>query len=389
MSELLIGSDINSLICEVLYYFTTNSSTRESLKLHKLGSSVLEALKLDPLGALPVLVSQNSKSSDLVEIAEFLTRHTCTYGILFGDSENKINREKKFISAILEGNEVLKLLNDQLHLNTFCVNPSHMTISDIFAFAIVLHHLKNNYRLKEENVLRWYLHISNLQGLKDHLGTLGIHYISLPSHRPQLIEEQLSAISISQTQEETSEQEKPKNQDKKKDKQKDKKPEAVDPASRLDFRVGKIIEIFDNVESDELYNERIDIGNGEIRTIASGLKKKIPIENLRDQLVVVFCNLKERQLKGWTSQGMLMCAKNENGDIDFLRPPKGSSPGDLITIGDLPRTPDAELPKNNPFDKVKKVINTDGEGFATYNNTHRWRTDKGEVYSLVKNAIIS
>ncbi len=39
----------------------------------------------------------------------------------------------------------------------------------------------------------------------------------------------------------------------------------------MDMRVGKIIEVWKNPNSDKLYNEKIDIGHGEIRCIASGL----------------------------------------------------------------------------------------------------------------------
>jgi tRNA-binding EMAP/Myf-like protein len=39
----------------------------------------------------------------------------------------------------------------------------------------------------------------------------------------------------------------------------------------MDFRVGKIIEVWANPESEKLYNEKVDIGNNEIRSIASGL----------------------------------------------------------------------------------------------------------------------
>lgn len=49
----------------------------------------------------------------------------------------------------------------------------------------------------------------------------------------------------------------------------------VDPnikdLSKLDIRVGRIIEVIKNPESEKLYNEKIDMGNGEIKEIASGL----------------------------------------------------------------------------------------------------------------------
>lgn len=39
----------------------------------------------------------------------------------------------------------------------------------------------------------------------------------------------------------------------------------------MDFRVGRIVDVCVNPISEKLYNEKIDIGNGEIRDIASGL----------------------------------------------------------------------------------------------------------------------
>lgn len=52
--------------------------------------------------------------------------------------------------------------------------------------------------------------------------------------------------------------------------------------SKCDFRVGKIIWVEKNPNSENLYNEKVDIGNGEIRTIASGLQQFIPLENMKD-----------------------------------------------------------------------------------------------------------
>jgi methionyl-tRNA synthetase len=48
----------------------------------------------------------------------------------------------------------------------------------------------------------------------------------------------------------------------------------------MDMRVGKIVEICVNPSSEKLYNEKVDIGNGEIRSIASGLQKLIPIDKM-------------------------------------------------------------------------------------------------------------
>lgn len=79
--------------------------------------------------------------------------------------------------------------------------------------------------------------------------------------------------------------------------------------SYMDIRVGKIVEVHKNPNSEKLYNEKIDIGNGEIRCIASGLQKLIPIEQMEGAMCIVLCNLKARKLADWMSHGMVLCAE--------------------------------------------------------------------------------
>ena len=161
--------------------------------------------------------------------------------------------------------------------------------------------------------------------------------------------------------------------------------------SKLDIRVGKIVNIVENTESDKLFNEQIDMGNGEIRKIASGLKGRIPIEDLKDSFVVVLCNLKERTLKGWPSHGMLLCASREDGSVEPLRPPQGSEPGDQVTISNFPRLPVPELhPKRNPWDDVKADLTVDGFKVAQYKKENAWTTPKGKItVKSLDNSVIS
>ena len=42
---------------------------------------------------------------------------------------------------------------------------------------------------------------------------------------------------------------------------------------KMDIQVGKIIEVECNPNSDTIYMEKIDMGNGKIRNISSGLQK--------------------------------------------------------------------------------------------------------------------
>src|SRR5687768_2037418 len=108
----------------------------------------------------------------------------------------------------------------------------------------------------------------------------------------------------------------------------------------MDFRVGKIIEVWPNPNSENLYNEKIDIGNGEIRAIGSGLQKFLTLEEMKDQLVVVLCNLKARKLADYMSHGMVLCAETpDRSKIELLVPPEGSQPGDIVTFAGYERNP--------------------------------------------------
>lgn len=44
--------------------------------------------------------------------------------------------------------------------------------------------------------------------------------------------------------------------------------------------------------SDKLYKEMIDIGNGEIKQICSGLRNHVTVEDFDQKLVVVLTNLR-------------------------------------------------------------------------------------------------
>lgn len=68
--------------------------------------------------------------------------------------------------------------------------------------------------------------------------------------------------------------------------------EAPADIGRLDLRVGRIVDIQKHPDADSLYLEKIDVGEAAPRTVVSGLVKFVPIEEMRNRLVIVFCNLK-------------------------------------------------------------------------------------------------
>lgn len=75
--------------------------------------------------------------------------------------------------------------------------------------------------------------------------------------------------------------------------------EPVTDLSKLEIRIGKIIEIGQHPEAENLYVEKVDVGESSgPRTIVSGLVKYCSIDSLINRTVVVLCNLKPRALKG-------------------------------------------------------------------------------------------
>ena len=59
-------------------------------------------------------------------------------------------------------------------------------------------------------------------------------------------------------------------------------------------------------------------------------------------------------------------------------------------MGNYERVPDKELPKNNPWDKVKDQLFIDKNGNANFDNTNLFSTSSGVVTTeTLKGGIIS
>lgn len=376
--ELFVGTDNKSLALEILANYLIAIGTN-NLSVLKIKNTTQTSLKLP---ALPYLIADNGQvKTDLVEIASFISLLSGNSDILFGRTDEQIKTTNNFLSKVLshtnDKNSLLEYLNQHLVFNTFC-NGNNITVADIIAFGLVLEDvtkLDDESKNKYYNIVRWTNHIQSLDGIKDQIGKLKLR-VYLPLE--ELFLEQAPVVDTKTKKQNTE------NKDKKEVKPKaDTKKEGSEilPISKIDIRVGKIVKIAENTESLKLFNEEIDIGNGEIRKIASGLKGLVPIEDLQDSLVLVLCNLKERVLCGWPSHGMLLCAKDiESGKIEPLRPAAGSKPGDVVYFGDFPREPLAELPsKKSPWDIVKDLITVNEDKEAVFDKKYLWKTSSGSI----------
>jgi len=149
----------------------------------------------------------------------------------------------------------------------------------------------------------------------------------------------------------------------------------------LDIRVGKIVKCERHPDADGLYVEQIDLGEGKLRNVCSGLVKHIPIEQMQDIMVVLLCNLKPCKLRGVVSEAMVLCASTPE-KVELMIPPAGAQIGDKITCEGFEGEPISECtPKNKVFDMVAVDLKTNDDMIGTYKGKTLEVKGKGPLMS--------
>jgi methionyl-tRNA synthetase len=99
-----------------------------------------------------------------------------------------------------------------------------------------------------------------------------------------------------------------------------------DDFTKLDIRLGKIIEAEKVPKADKLLKLTVDTGIDK-RTIVSGIASYYTAEEVVGKTVSVLLNLEPRKIRGVESQGMILMAENEAGELSFVSPEKEFGPG--------------------------------------------------------------
>ncbi len=89
--------------------------------------------------------------------------------------------------------------------------------------------------------------------------------------------------------------------------------------SKLDLRVGTIIEAEKMPKANKLLVLKVDTGM-DVRTIVSGIAESFSPEEIIGKRVTVLVNLAPRNLRGVESQGMILMANNAEGKLIFVNP---------------------------------------------------------------------
>src|SRR5689334_4218463 len=87
----------------------------------------------------------------------------------------------------------------------------------------------------------------------------------------------------------------------------------IDDFLKADLRVG-LVQFAERVKgSDKLMHMKVDLGEGQPRTIVAGIAEAYAPEQLLNRKVVIVANLQPRKLKGIESNGMIVAASVEGG----------------------------------------------------------------------------
>lgn len=105
------------------------------------------------------------------------------------------------------------------------------------------------------------------------------------------------------------------------------KPEITyDDFAKLQFQVGEIIACEEVKKSKKLLCSQVKVGS-QIRQIVSGIKAHYTPEQMVGKKVMVVTNLKPAKLAGILSEGMLLCAEDEEGILSLMVPEKDMPAG--------------------------------------------------------------
>ena len=95
-------------------------------------------------------------------------------------------------------------------------------------------------------------------------------------------------------------------------------PIGIEDFAKVKLIAAKIIACEKVEKSDKLLKSTLDCGNGETRTVVSGIAKWYSPDEMPGKTVVLVANLAPRKMRGVLSEGMLLCAEDAEGNLKLL-----------------------------------------------------------------------
>lgn len=114
------------------------------------------------------------------------------------------------------------------------------------------------------------------------------------------------------------------------------KPEITyDDFTKLDLRIGTVVECEHHPNADRLLKLQVDLGELGRRQICAGVRAFYSPEEMVGRQIVVVANLAPRKIRGEESNGMLLAASHQQDeelkDIVVLTPMRDTPPGSSVS----------------------------------------------------------
>ena len=104
---------------------------------------------------------------------------------------------------------------------------------------------------------------------------------------------------------------------------------SIDDFAKVQIQVGEIVKAEEVKKSKKLLCFQVKIGT-QTRQILSGIRKYYTAEEMVGKKVLVITNLKPAKLAGMESQGMILCAEDDNGNVCLVEPEKAMKSGSVV-----------------------------------------------------------
>ncbi|XP_078446667.1 nucleic acid-binding, OB-fold-like protein isoform X2 [Wolffia australiana] len=287
-----------------------------------------------------------------------------------------INFSEKFLADEESHDASLRILNEHLKDRAVLLCGLEISEADIVVFSAV-HSVVSRFsdvdREGMPHVIRW---MDYVQSMEDFGGA----FVKISVQKAPF-ESQKKAPSESKAAE-----------PKKKTKEKEKETTGKDlevSVTPLNIQVGLIRTAQKHPSADSLLVEEIDLGDGNIRQVVSGLAKFYSPDDLVNRRVVLITNVKPGKLRDVTSYGLVLCASSEDHSVvEPLLPPEGASLGECISFSGYEGKPEDVLnPKKKQLEKITPHLFTDGNGVATFKGIP-FMTSAGPCTSSLPSAAI-
>ncbi|CAH8371488.1 unnamed protein product [Eruca vesicaria subsp. sativa] len=311
----------------------------------------------------------------------------------------------------------LEKLNAELAVKSVVLaNGLTPSAADVVVFA-ALHSsvlaLSDSDKAKIPHVLRWMNYIQIREGLSTLFGPISVKLPQFDFEVSKTVAkldanantkkaaESAKPVEKSEAQPSTkktdAEEPKKKATKEKEAKKEKKKPAEAEPANKevelsvslLNIQVGLIRKAWKHPSADSLLVEEIDVGEGKVRQVVSGLAKFCSPEDLTNRLVALITNVKPGKLRDVMSEGLVLCASNEDHSVvEPLLPPTGAKPGERVSFSGVEgKAEDVLNPKKKQLEKITPHLYTDESGVATYKGIP-FMTSAGPCTSNIPKATI-